>query len=103
LCVYFSGIRLDGSRLHRRLSAHFRQFLRQIYILPIAPEIARAATRLDFSFDPAEEIIAATNASWRKSACSRPANPQVATGPAREVAVNLQLSANNSRSLKADG
>jgi len=39
----------------------FRQCLRQISILPITPEIARTSTRLDFSSDPADEIIAATS------------------------------------------
>src|SRR5208337_394225 len=42
-------------------SAEFRQFLRQVSILPITLEITRASTRLDFSSDPADEIIAATS------------------------------------------
>jgi PIN domain nuclease of toxin-antitoxin system len=42
-------------------AAEFRQFLRQVSVLPITLEIARASTRLDFSSDPADEIIAATS------------------------------------------
>jgi len=40
---------------------HFRAWLRSITILPITPEIAWQSTRLDFSSDPADEIIAATS------------------------------------------
>ncbi len=43
-------------------SAEFRQCLRQISVFPITLEIARASTELDFSSDPADEIIAATSA-----------------------------------------
>jgi PIN domain nuclease of toxin-antitoxin system len=39
----------------------FRQCLNQLTIFPITPEIARASTRLDFSSDPADELIAATS------------------------------------------
>jgi len=39
----------------------FRQFLRQASVFPITLEIARASTELDFSSDPADEIIAATS------------------------------------------
>jgi PIN domain nuclease of toxin-antitoxin system len=39
----------------------FRHCLRQVTILPITLEIVRASTRLDFSSDPADEIIAATS------------------------------------------
>jgi PIN domain nuclease of toxin-antitoxin system len=42
-------------------AAEFRQLLRQVSVLPITLEIARASTRLDFSSDPADEIIAATS------------------------------------------
>lgn len=41
--------------------AEFRQCLRQVSILPITLEIARSSTRLDFSSDPADNIIAATS------------------------------------------
>jgi PIN domain nuclease of toxin-antitoxin system len=39
----------------------FRQWLRHLTIFPISVEIARQSTRLDFSSDPADEIIAATS------------------------------------------
>jgi PIN domain nuclease of toxin-antitoxin system len=39
----------------------FRQCLNQLSIFPITLEIARASTRLDFSSDPADELIAATS------------------------------------------
>lgn len=42
-------------------SAAFRGFLRQLTVMPISLEIARTSTRLDFSSDPADEIIAATS------------------------------------------
>jgi len=42
-------------------SVEFRQCLRHVSVLPITLEIARASTRLDFSSDPADEIIAATS------------------------------------------
>ncbi len=38
-----------------------RGFLGQMTIIPISPAIAIASTRLDFSSDPADEIIAATS------------------------------------------
>src|SRR5262245_47182212 len=38
----------------------FRVFLRNVTILPITIEIARASTELDFASDPADELIAAT-------------------------------------------
>ncbi len=41
--------------------AEFRSFLRTLTVMPITLEIARASTRLDFSSDPADEIIAATS------------------------------------------
>ncbi|HEV2424249.1 MAG TPA: type II toxin-antitoxin system VapC family toxin [Terriglobia bacterium] len=40
---------------------HFRAWLRSITVLPITPKIAWQSTRLDFSSDPADEIIAATS------------------------------------------
>jgi len=42
-------------------SLEFRQCLRQVYVLPITLDIARASTRLDFISDPADEIISATS------------------------------------------
>lgn len=42
-------------------SVEFRRCLRQLTIIPISLEIAEASTRLDFSSDPADEIIAATS------------------------------------------
>jgi PIN domain nuclease of toxin-antitoxin system len=39
----------------------FRRFLRQLTVYPITMEIARQSTDLDFSSDPADEIIAATS------------------------------------------
>ena len=42
-------------------SVEFRRCLREVLILPITLDIARASTRLDFSSDPAGEIIAATS------------------------------------------
>ncbi len=42
-------------------SPEFRACLRQLTIIPISVEIARQSTRLDFSSDPADEIITATS------------------------------------------
>lgn len=42
-------------------SAEFKNCLRVLEIIPITLEIARASTTLDFSSDPADEIIAATS------------------------------------------
>ncbi len=42
-------------------SSLFRSFLRTLRIYPITPEIAATSTYLDFSSDPADEIIAATS------------------------------------------
>ena len=39
----------------------FRECLRSLTIVPINLEIARRSTQLDFSSDPADEIIAATS------------------------------------------
>ena len=39
----------------------FRRFLRQLRVIPISLEVARQSTQLDFSSDPADEIIAATS------------------------------------------
>jgi PIN domain nuclease of toxin-antitoxin system len=42
-------------------SPGFRAFLGVLTVLPITSEIAWASTRLDFSSDPADEVIAATS------------------------------------------
>jgi PIN domain nuclease of toxin-antitoxin system len=42
-------------------SALFQSFLQRLTVFPITPEIARASTQLDFTSDPADEIIAATS------------------------------------------
>ena len=42
-------------------SVAFRRTLRHLTIIPISIQIARRSTRLDFSSDPADEIIAATS------------------------------------------
>ena len=42
-------------------STEFRRFLRYVTILPITLQIARASTCLDFTSDPADELIAATS------------------------------------------
>ena len=39
----------------------FRRLLRQLTVYPITMEIARKSTELDFSSDPADELIAATS------------------------------------------
>jgi len=39
----------------------FRQVMLAVTVLPITLEIARTSTQLDFSSDPADEIIAATS------------------------------------------
>jgi len=39
----------------------FRAWLRNLTVFPISLEIARQSTQLDFSSDPADEIIAATS------------------------------------------
>ena len=44
---------LDGS--------DFRAWVRNLTVFPITLEIARKSTQLDFSSDPADEIIAATS------------------------------------------
>ena len=41
--------------------AAFRSFVNTLTVIPITLEIARQSTRLDFSSDPADEIIAATS------------------------------------------
>jgi PIN domain nuclease of toxin-antitoxin system len=41
--------------------AGFRAFHRSVTVFPISVEIARKSTRLDFSSDPADEIIGATS------------------------------------------
>lgn len=53
---------IQRGRLIMRLdSPGFRSWLRSLTILPITLEIARMSTQLDFSSDPADEIIAATS------------------------------------------
>ena len=42
-------------------SQEFRAWLRHLTVFPISMEIARQSTQLDFSSDPADEIIAATS------------------------------------------
>lgn len=42
-------------------SRELREWLRNLTIFPITLEIARQSTQLDFSSDPADEIIAATS------------------------------------------
>ena len=42
-------------------SAEFRSLQSNLHILPITVEIALTSTELDFSSDPADEIIAATS------------------------------------------
>ena len=42
-------------------SLEFREFLRQVTVIPLTFEIARKSTQLDFRSDPADEIIAATS------------------------------------------
>lgn len=42
-------------------SPEFRQFLSTVVVIPITMEIAVRSTQLDFSSDPADEIIAATS------------------------------------------
>ena len=42
-------------------SLEFRNFLRQVTVIPITFEIALASTQLDFHSDPADQIIAATS------------------------------------------
>lgn len=42
-------------------SVAFRRSLRHLTVLPITIQIARKSTELDFSSDPADELIAATS------------------------------------------
>jgi len=46
-------------------SLEFRNFLRQVTVIPITFEIALISTQLDFHSDPADEIIAATSVIHR--------------------------------------
>ena len=39
----------------------FKSFFRTLTVIPITLEIARTSTQLDFSSDPADQIIAATS------------------------------------------
>src|SRR5207247_235634 len=41
--------------------AGFAAFYRSVTVFPVTVEIARQSTRLDFSSDPADEIIGATS------------------------------------------
>ncbi len=51
-----------GKRLEMDLDGReFHAALRDLFIFPITLEIARKSTALDFSSDPADEIIAATS------------------------------------------
>ena len=53
---------VTGNRLTMDLkSPEFRAWLRHLTVFPISLEIARQSTQLDFSSDPADEIIAATS------------------------------------------
>lgn len=42
-------------------SPEFQECVRQLTVIPISLEIARISTHLDFSSDPADELIAATS------------------------------------------
>lgn len=42
-------------------SVAFRRSLRHLTVIPISIQIARKSTELDFSSDPADELIAATS------------------------------------------
>jgi PIN domain nuclease of toxin-antitoxin system len=46
-------------------SLEFRNFLRQVTVIPITFEIALISTQLDFHSDPGDEIIAATSVIHR--------------------------------------
>ena len=52
-------------------SLEFRNFLRQVSVVPISFEIALASTQLDFHSDPADEIIAATSVIHRMPLLTR--------------------------------
>jgi len=41
--------------------AEFKSFFHTLTVIPITLDIARASTQLDFSSDPADQIIAATS------------------------------------------
>lgn len=52
----------NRGRVALDLNAHaFRIFIESAKVFPITLEIARQSTRLDFTSDPADEIIAATS------------------------------------------
>lgn len=42
-------------------SAVFADLMRLVHVWPVSPEIAQATAGLDFSSDPADELIAATS------------------------------------------
>lgn len=53
---------IEIGRLKMNLeSTEFRECLRHLTVIPISLEIAHRSTCLDFSSDPADEIIAATS------------------------------------------
>lgn len=53
---------IDLGRIHLNIEAEeFRLAVRYLIVIPINIEIARASTELDFTSDPADEIIAATS------------------------------------------
>jgi PIN domain nuclease of toxin-antitoxin system len=53
---------IDLGRLELDLaSAEFQNCLRKLTVIPISLDIARRSCQLDFSADPADEIIAATS------------------------------------------
>lgn len=51
-----------ANRLKMNLNdTEFQYFFRTVTVIPITLEITRTSTQLDFSSDPADEIIAATS------------------------------------------
>ena len=43
------------------LSVEFARLLSQIQVIPLSPQVCQVSTELDFSSDPADELIAATS------------------------------------------
>ena len=43
------------------LSVDFARLLSQIQVMPLTPQICQVSTELDFTSDPADELIAATS------------------------------------------
>jgi len=63
---------IDLGRLEMDLdSPEFQTCLRKLQVIPISLEIARKSCELDFSSDPADEIIAATSVVERISLLTR--------------------------------